>query len=122
MQLGGALIKAANNTKVIEGSASIQAVVKSLGNYETGGKKGASCILYSEELSSFYIKDQSTNELLTDLWDYHEVWERNLISWSASLKNVCLSLFAASNEILLKGIFDDRALYGGLLSRTILIL
>jgi len=122
MQLGGALIKAANNTKVIEGSASIQAVVKSLGQYETGGKKGASCILYSEELSSFYIKDQSTNELLTDLWDYHEVWERNLISWSASLKNVCLSLFAASNEILLKGIFDDRALYGGLLSRTILVL
>jgi hypothetical protein len=122
MVMAGKLIKRAKNTKVIEGSASIQAVVKSLGSYETGGQKGASCILYSEEFSSFHVKDQNTNELLTDLWDYHEVWERNLISWQATLKNVCMSLLAASNEVLLKEILDSRAMFGGLLSRTILVM
>lgn len=122
MVMGGKLIKRAKNTKVIEGSASIQAVVKSLGTYETGGQKGASCILYSEEFSSFHVKDQNTNELLTDLWDYHEIWERNLISWQATLKNVCVSLLAASNEVLLKEILDSRAMFGGLLSRTILVM
>jgi hypothetical protein len=122
MQKIGGLIKHVNNTKIIEGSASIPAVIKMLGEYETGGKKGASCILYSEEFSSFHVKDQNTNELLTDLWDFHVVWERNLISWSASLKNVCMSLLTGSNEILLKEVFDSRAMFGGLLSRTILIM
>lgn len=122
MKIAGRMIKAVDNTKIIEGSASIQAVVKSLGTFETGGQKGASCILYSEELSSFYVKDQMTNELLTDLSDYHETWDRNLISWQAKLSKVCMSLFAASNEVLLKSIFDAQAMYGGLLSRTLLIM
>lgn len=121
MRLSGELIRSVGNTTIIAGSASIQAVVRTLGTHETGQLKGASCILYSEELSSFYIKDQNTNELLTDLSDYHEVWERNLISWNAKLKNVCMSLFAASNEVLLKTVFDSAAIYGGLLSRTLLV-
>ncbi len=119
MRMAGDLIRSVANTKIIEGSASMQAVIKSLGTYETGGHKGASCILYSEELSSFYVKDQNTNELLTDLSDYHEVWERNLISWNAKLQKVCMSLLGASNEVLLKTVFDSSAIYGGLLSRTL---
>lgn len=121
MVKSGQLVKYVKNTKVIEGSASMQAVIKTLGEYETGGMKGASCLLYSEEFSSFHVKDQNTNELLTDLWDYHETWNRNLISWSASLKRVCVSLVAASNEILLKEVLDSRAMFGGLLSRTIVV-
>lgn len=120
--LTGKLIKTVNNTKVIEGSASIQAVVKTLGTYETGGQKGASCIIYSEELSSFYVKDQNTNVLLTDLYDFHEKWERNLISWNATLTNVCTNLLAASNEVLLKEVLDSSAIQGGFLSRTILVI
>lgn len=120
MRLAGDLIKSVGNTRVIEGSASMQAVIKALGTYETGGHKGASCILYSEELSSFYVKDQNTNELLTDLSDYHEVWERNLISWNSKLQKVCVSLLGASNEVLLKTVFDSSAIYGGLLSRTLI--
>jgi len=122
MVKAGGLIKKVKNTRVIEGSASMQAVIKSLGEYETGGLKGASCILYAEEFTAFHVKDSNTNELLTDLWDYHETWERNLISWSASLKNVCLSLFTASNEVLIKPVLDARAMFGGLVSRTIIVI
>jgi hypothetical protein len=122
MKLAGGLIRKVKNTRLVEGSASIQAIIKMLGTYETGGQKGASCLIYTEELSSFYVKDQGSNDLLTDLYDFHEVWDRTLISWSASLKNVCVSLFAGSNETLLKGILDDRAMFGGLLRRTLLIM
>lgn len=121
MVKAGGLVKAVKNTKVIEGSASMQAVIKTLGEYSTGGIKGASALLYSEEFSSFCATDKGTNGLLTDLWDYHPVWDRNLISWQASLKNVCLSLVAASNEILLKEVLDSHAMFGGLLSRTMVV-
>src|SRR5678816_3110258 len=60
MRMAGDLIRSVSNTRIIEGSASMQAVIKALGTHETGGHKGASCILYSEELSSFYVKDQNT--------------------------------------------------------------
>lgn len=99
----------------------MQAVIKTLGAYE-GGQKGAACILYAEELSSFYVEDKKTNDLLTDLSDYHEKWERNLISWNATLKDVCICMLAGSNETLLGDIFDQRAIYGGLLSRTFVII
>ncbi len=117
------LVKAVNNTKILQGSASIQAVIKSLGEYETGGLKGASGLILAPEYASFHAGDQqNTNDLLTDLWDFHPAWERNLISWQATLKNVCISMMAGSNETLLKGILDQRALFGGLLSRMILVI
>jgi hypothetical protein len=121
MKLSAKMLKEIPTVKVIEGSASMQAVIKILGAYE-GGQKGASCILYAEELSSFYVEDKKTNDLLTDLSDYHEKWERNLISWNATLKDVCICMLAGSNETLLGDIFDQRAIYGGLLSRTFVIL
>lgn len=122
MKKAGLLIKSVKNTKVIEGSASIQAVIKTLGEYETGGMKGASGLIFSEEYASFHAGDtQNTNDLLTTLWDFHENWDRNLISWQASLKRVCVSLLGSSNEKLLKGVMDSRALFGGLLSRLVLV-
>jgi len=121
MKLSSKLLKSAGVVKVIEGSASMQAVIKTLGSYE-GGAKGASCILYAEELSSFYVEDKKTNDLLTDLSDFHEKWERNLISWNATLKDVCICMLAGSNETLLGDIFDSRAIYGGLLSRTFTVI
>lgn len=123
MKKASGLVKLVNNTKILEGSASIQAVIKSLGEYETGGKKGASGLILAEEYSAFHAADvQNTNDLLTTLWDFHATWERNLISWNASLKNVCISLFTSSNDELIREVLDRRALFGGLLSRTILVI
>lgn len=122
MKKASSLVKAVANTKILEGSASIQAVIKTLGEYETGGSKGASGLILAEEYSAFHAADvQNTNDLLTTLWDFHEKWERNLISWNASLKRVCISLFAGSNDVLLREVLDSRALFGGLLSRTMVI-
>jgi hypothetical protein len=50
MRQASQLIASVGNTRIIAGSASMQAVIKALGTYEQGGVKGASCILYSEEL------------------------------------------------------------------------
>lgn len=123
MKIASVILKAmTSNTKIIEGSASMQAVIKTLGTTETGKPKGASAILYAEELSAFFQRDIQNIELLTDLWDYHETYDRTLISWSVRLSNVCLTMLAGSNEILLRQIFNETALFGGLLSRTITVL
>jgi len=114
------LVKATGNTRVIAGSASIQAVIKELGVRESGGLRGASCLLYSEELASFYATEKGTNMLLNDLADFHPLWERLLVSWQAKLERVCVTLLAASNETNLKTVFDQIAVNGGLLSKTII--
>lgn len=122
MVIAGDLIKKAGNTKVIEGRTSMPAVARELGTFRTGEEKGSSCIIYSEELSSLFAGGADCVDLLTDLWDFHKKWPVNLISWQTTLVDTCITLYAATNETLLKTVFDPRALYGGLLSRTIVVI
>lgn len=124
-KFAGKLIQKVGNTKFIAGRASMQAVVKELGRSYTNDVghviNGAAGVLYSEELSSFIVDDLATIPLLIDLYDYHEKWSTNLISWDGNLKNVCLSLIAASNSDLLSSVYTDKAIKGGLLGRTFII-
>lgn len=119
------LIHEVGNTKLLAGRASMQAVVRELGKARTNDRGeiiiGASGLLYSEELSSFIVDDPVTIPLLIDLYDYHEEWSTNLISASSTLKNVCLSLFAATNSDLFNGVYTEKAIKGGLLGRTLII-
>lgn len=115
------------NTKIIAGQASIPAVMLELGDVTTdnirSGLKGASGILYSEELSAFLVEDAQNIKVLTDLYDYHETYDKTLVTTGKiSLKKVCLSLMAASNEELLRTVYTRQAVYGGLLARTIVVL
>jgi hypothetical protein len=124
------LISKVNNTKIIDGRTSIQAVVAELAKNYTmqtpGGKgyvvQGASGLLYTEELAAFMVDDKATIPILTDLYDYREEWTNHLKSSDTErLKNVCLSMIAASNETFLKEVYTKAALYGGLLGRTIIV-
>lgn len=124
------LISKVNNTKIIDGRTSIQAVVAELAKNYTqhtpGGKgyvvQGASGLLYTEELAAFMVDDKATIPILTDLYDYREEWTNHLKSSDTErLKNVCLSMIAASNETFLKEVYTKSALYGGLLGRTVII-
>lgn len=121
----GKLIQECGNTKFINGRASMQAVVRELGatySSPTGHTiSGASGILYTEELSAFLVQDPASIPLLIDLYDYHETWQTNLISGSIKLKEVCVSMLAASNFDLLKLVFSDVAIKGGLLGRTFFV-
>ena len=123
------IVKLVNNTKVIEGRASIQAVLGELAavkNRTVGGVNktlsGASALLYSEELASFLVKDTQISGILDDLYEYQE--EHPVILRSQEiiiLKDVCVSFIAATNTIFLQDMFSKVDLYGGLVGRFIIL-
>lgn len=120
------LIKHANNTKVIEGRTSIQAVIQRLGEIERQKNgntiSGASGIIFTEEISAMFTEDDANIPVLTDLYDYKSSYTSSLISRGTTrLTNVVVSLLGASNEELLKPVFNNRAIYGGLLSRCLIV-
>lgn len=120
------LIKTVDNTKIIEGRTSIQAVIQRLGEIERkkDGRaiSGASGIIFSEEISAMFTEDDSNIPILTDLYDFKSSYTSALVSRGTTrLTNVVVSLLGASNEELLKPIFNNRAIYGGLLSRCLIV-
>jgi len=120
------LLRELNNTKIIEGRASAQAVIRELGQTSTDEKghmvTGASGVVYSEELSAAFVQDPATVPLLIELYDYHDKWNSSLATAAkVELTDVCLSLFTASNTALLKHIYHTDAKEGGLLGRTFVV-
>lgn len=120
------LVREINNTTCIAGRTSIQYAIKRLSEGFTTDQgtvlSGASGFLYSEELSSFIVKDDHTIDLLTTLFDYHEKWESSTITGDTrKLENVCLTLLAGTNDALFAKVYNKDAAYGGLLGRTLII-
>jgi len=120
------IIKAVKNTKFIEGRTSLQFAISGLSQGVVNGAgeviAGASGLIYSEELTSMLIRDDSTVDYLTDLYDYHEDWSSGTHArGEEKLSNVCLSILAATNEKLFKQVFNAEAIYGGLLGRTLIV-
>lgn len=120
------LLKHVDNTKIIEGRTSIQAVIQRLG--ETERRKngvsvsGASGFIFSEEISAMFTDDDANIPVLTDLYDFKSSYTSSLITRGTTrLTNVVVTLLGASNEELLKPIFNSRAIYGGLLSRCLIV-
>lgn len=126
LKIVSSLLKVIRNTKIIEGRASIQGVIKELAsvtNREGKTIKNASGLLYSEEFAGFLVKDPGSTALLTDLYDYHEDWDYTLKNEEKiSLHRVCLSLLTASNNAFLKGMFTDQDLKGGFVGRTFVLI
>jgi hypothetical protein len=120
------LMKHVSNTKIIEGRTSIQAVIQRLGETERMKNgitiAGASGFIFSEEISAMFTDDDANIPVLTDLYDYKSSYTSSLVSRGTTrLTNVVVSLLGASNEELLKPIFNSRAIYGGLLSRCLIV-
>lgn len=125
------LLNTLKHTKVFSGTASIQAILDLLAmdtaNKKTGTPiKGGSALITADELASFFISDPRLIPLLTDIWsprvgdddpyEYHLRSQNSII-----IKNLCVSMLAASNETFLRDVYDSRAVYGGLLGRTFMI-
>jgi len=120
------LLKNINNTKIIEGRTSIQAVIQRLGEVERLKNgitiNGASGLIFSEEISAMFTEDEATIPVLTDLYDFKSSYTSSLVSrGTTKLTNVVITMLGASNEELLKPIFNNRAIYGGLLSRCLIV-
>lgn len=114
-------------TKVFQGRTSIQSVLKDLsqdlGSPHAKGIsiKGGSGVLIAEELASFFVEDPQCIPILTDIYDYRESYPYNLKSEKIVIKNLCITMLAASNETFLKEVYTTRAVYGGLLGRTFMV-
>lgn len=120
------LCKTVSNTKIIEGRTSVQAVIQRLGDIQRtpDGRtlKGASGIIYSEELSAMFTDDDANIPVLTDLYDFKTTYTSALVTrGTTTLSNVVVTLLGASNEELLRPVFSNKAIYGGLLSRCLIV-
>ena len=124
------IVKTIQNTKIIAGRSSIEAILDRLAEAETknghGMLKGGSCLLCAEELLSFFVTSDSLVPLLTDMYDFRAEWESRLRGNTPGgsvfkINNMCVSMLAASNETHLRQIYTGMAVHGGLLGRTLLI-
>lgn len=121
-------INRVNNTKVISGRSSVQAILDELHKGETDKetgkiKAGGSAIFIAPELSAGVVADPQAVSIITDIYDYHEAYPSRLRgSGTFIIKKVCFSMLAASNKALLTDVYDSRAVHGGLLGRTFLVI
>lgn len=123
------LVTAVNNTRVIEGRSSIQALIKELSDawVPDGQNKPVtdSCgFLISPELAASMIEDPQAMTIMTDLYDsqYHDKWKNRLKgSGLEVLQNPTITWLAASNEELLKTIITTKELLGGFVGRTFIV-
>lgn len=129
VSLAKRLVNEVGNTRVISGRASIQAIISELRTARTMDNNGppitdAVGFLTSSEFASFIIQDQQALTILTDLYDgdYNPEWV-NLTKGSGSekLKNPCLTMIGASNEVHFRDAVPDNALGGGFVARTFII-
>lgn len=122
------LVQKINNTKVINGRSSIQGILDELARGETDkhtGKiiKGGSAIWIAPEMSAGIVADPEAVKILTDIYSFREKYDSRLRTQANfSIKNVCFSFMAASNEELLRDVYDIKATMGGLLGRTFLVM
>jgi hypothetical protein len=122
------MVRAVNNTKMISGRTSIQAILDELSQTETDRKsgktlKGGSAIFCAQELSASIVADPTAVNILTDIYDYKNDFTSRLRgSGKFRIERMVFSMLGASNEDLLKAVYDTTAIRGGLLARTFLIL
>lgn len=121
------LVQRVKNTKIISGRSSIQAILDELSKGETNpetGKlcKGGSCLFSAPELSAGIVSDPDAVKILTDIYDFREEYTSRLRgSGLFKITNVCFTIMGASNEDLLRDVYDTKAIFGGLLGRTFLV-
>jgi hypothetical protein len=121
------LVKRVKSTKIISGRSSIQGILDELSRGETDkttGKivSGGSALFSASELSAGIVNDPAAVQILTDIYEFKDEYISRLRgSGVFRIKNICFSMIAASNEELLRDVYDGKAIFGGLLGRTFLI-
>lgn len=127
IEFSESLVREVKNTKVISGRASIQAITFELSRTETDSKsgkliKGGSAVFYAPEMAAGLVQDPAAISILTDIYEPKPHYDTLLKTQAKStITNLVFSMIAASNEDLLKSVYDTSALRGGLLARTFLI-
>lgn len=121
------LIRDTNNTTLISGRTSIQALTDDLAHTKTDPVTGILCkagsaIFTAPELEASLVADTASIGILTDIYDFRDEYPISLRGrGKTTIKKMVFSLFGASNEALLRNIFNMSAIQGGLLARTFLV-
>ncbi len=127
INLAQSLIQKVNNTKIISGRTSIQAVIDELAHTETNNKtgkliKGGSAILIAGELAAGIVGDPAAISILTDIYDLKTDFKHHLRSTGRfKIDRIVFNMLSASNADLLKEVYTQSAVSGGLLARTFVI-
>lgn len=127
VRVASRLVQSINNTKVINGRSSIQGILDELAKGETDKKtgvlkRGGSALWIAPELSAGIVSDPEAVKILTDIYTFQEKYDSRLRTQANfTIKNLCFSFLAASNEELLRDVYDIKATMGGLLGRTFLV-
>ena len=119
VDLSETLITRINNTKVISGRASVQAILDELARTETNkltGKvvKSSSAIIYASELSAGIVADTEGLKTLTDIYDMktNPYKHRLRTGPSFNLERIALTMLAATNEDMIKDFFSMAEIKG----------
>lgn len=122
------LVKEIDNTTIIKGRSSIQAILKDMGTGQSmpGGKVKADSNVFicSSELSSSIVEDPVAAKILTDLYDRHYnegEWKSLLKQETFSLKSPTVTMLGATNEAMSEDFFTKAVIQGGYFARTFII-
>lgn len=115
-------------TRVISGQNSLPDIIRDLSTQYTtpSGKvfSEAQTLLCAPELDSFLLSDDKALTTLTDLYDTHQhepEWRKGLKSGREVLKNPCINILGASNEVLFEDLVKMKDIEGGFLARTFIV-
>ena len=123
LKISNFLLKQVSNTKLIAGRASIQGIIKELGEVRRTPNgnliKFAGGIFYSEEFAGALVKDPATSGIMTDIYDYKETHDVILKGeGTIHLEQVSFSILSATNSAFIQDMFSKTDLYGGFVGRT----
>jgi len=123
------IITRIDNTKLINGRATIEAIIKELGTIKSRPgkeplKDSCGCVIGSE-LSSSIISNPSAMDIFTDLFD--RIWNEG--KWDYRLKageshnlvSPTITWLTATNEALFKDFVPEKNIHGGLIGRMFMI-
>lgn len=123
------VVKLVDNTRVINGRATIEAIIKELGTFRTREKKEPlkdSCgFVVASELSSSIVANPSAMDIMTNLYDriYNtDSWEYKLkVGESVKLTKPTITWLSGTNEALFKEFLPEKNIHGGLIGRMYMI-
>lgn len=123
------LVYRVDNTRVIDGRSSIEAIIKELGQFQNRpGKtpiKDSCGFMVASELSSSIIGNTAAMDIMTNLYDriYNERdWKYRLkVGESAKLTKPTITWLSGTNESLFREFIPEKNLHGGLIGRMMII-
>jgi len=129
INLAKSIVTRVDNTRVINGRATVEAIIKELGTVQHKKDKriiNDSCgFIVSSELSSAIIGNTNSLDILTDLFDriYNDgEWGYRLKNAEMiMLKNPTITWLAGTNEALFRDFVPEKNIKGGLIGRTFII-